>query len=98
MGKLKDFMDSHVKDLLEKVGKKEFTTTDVIYAINQSSEWQKEYIRLSEQYGSYNKLNAQVGRYLANNREKLKICKNGNKEICTTNTGRRSPNQKWSKL
>ena len=44
------------------------------------------------------KLNAQIGRYLANNQKKLEICKNGGKEVCMAITGRLSPNQKWRLL
>lgn len=63
-------MDSCSQDIIRELGKKEFNTTDVVSTINQRKEWQKEYIKLSEQYGSYNKLNAQIGRYLANNQKK----------------------------
>ena len=91
-------MDSYFQDIIRELGKKEFNTTDVVSTINQRKEWQKEYIKLSEQYGSYNKLNAQIGRYLANNQKKMGICKDGNKEVSISITGRRSPNQKWKVL
>lgn len=98
MKKVKEFMDTYSQDIIRELEKKEFNTTDVVSTINQRKEWQKEYIKLSERYGSYNKLNSQIGRYLANNQKKMKICKDGGKEICITITGRRSPNQKWKVL
>lgn len=91
-------MDIYSQEIIRELGKKEFNTADVVSTINQRKEWQKEYIKLSEQYGSYNKLNAQIGRYLANNQKKLEICKNGGKEVCMAITGRLSPNQKWRLL
>ncbi len=98
MKKVKEFMDIYSQEIIRELGKKEFNTADVVSTINQRKEWQKEYIKLSEQYGSYNKLNAQIGRYLANNQKKLEICKNGGKEVCMAITGRLSPNQKWRLL
>ena len=90
-------MDAYSQNNIKGFKKKEFNTTDVVYTIIQQTEWQKEYIKLSEQYGSYNKLNAQIGRYLLNNQNKLEISKNGDKEKATAITGRQSSNQKWIK-
>jgi len=90
-------MDIYSQEIIRELGKKEFNTADVVSTINQRKEWQKEYIKLSEQYGSYNKLNAQIGRYLLNNQNKLEISKNGDKEKATAITGRQSSNQKWIK-
>jgi len=91
-------MDSYSHDIIRELRKKEFNTTDVVFTINQRKELQEEYIKLSNEYGSYNKLNAQIGRYLENQKEKLGICKNGEKEVTITNTGRKSRNQKWRKI
>jgi len=98
MKKVKEFMDSYFQDIIRKLEKKEFNTADVVSTINQKKEWQEEYIKLSNEYGSYNKLNAQIGRYLANNQKKMGICKDGDKEVSISITGRRSPNQKWKVL
>jgi len=98
MKKVKEFMDIYSQEIIRELGKKEFNTADVVSTINQRKEWQKEYIKLSEQYGSYNKLNAQIGRYLLNNQNKLEISKNGDKEKATAITGRQSSNQKWIKI
>jgi len=93
-------MDCYSQNIIRELGKKEFNTADVVSTINQRKEWQEEYIKLSNEYGSYNKLNAQIGRYLGNkqNQERLGIEKNGKKEISTAITGRLSPNQKWKVL
>jgi hypothetical protein len=96
--KVKDLLDRCCKNIILGFKQKEFTTNDVVFKITQQSDLQKEYIKLSEQYGSYNKLNAQIGRYLGNQQEKLGICKNGGKESSITNTGRQSKNQKWKIL
>ena len=90
-------MDAYSQNIIKRLKKKEFNTTDVVSTIIQQTEWQKEYIKLSEQYGSYNKLNAQIGRYMLNNQNKLEISKNGDKEKATAITGRQSSNQKWIK-
>lgn len=97
MKNVKEFMDAYSQNIIKRLKKKEFNTTDVVSTIIQQTEWQKEYIKLSEQYGSYNKLNAQIGRYLLNNQNKLEISKNGDKEKATAITGRQSSNQKWIK-
>lgn len=98
MSKIKQFLDRYCSDIILKLDKKEFDTHDVIFEINQNKKLQKEYIRLSEQYGSYNILNAQIGRYLAFQQKKLRISKNGGKKVSITNTGRQSINQKWRKV
>ena len=98
MVKLKYFLDNCCKEIIQQLRQKEFDTHDVVFEINQHKELQEEYIKLSEQYGSYNKLNAQIGRYLGNQQGKLGICKNGGKEVSITNTGRQSRNQKWQKI
>lgn len=97
MKNVKEFMDTYSQNIIKGLKKKEFNTTDVVSTIIQQTEWQREYIKLSEQYGSYNKLNAQIGRYLLNNQNKLEISKNGDKEKATAITGRQSSNQKWIK-
>lgn len=91
-------MDIYSQEIIRELRKKEFNTTDVVSTIIQRKEWQKEYIKLSEQYGSYNKLNSQIGRYLLNNQKKLEICKNGGKEESIAITKRLSSNQKWRLL
>lgn len=98
MEKVKDFMDMYSQEIITELGKKEFNTTDIVSTIIQRKGWQKEYIKLSERYGSYNKLNAQIGRYLLNNQKKLEICKNGGKEESIAITKRLSTNQKWRLL
>lgn len=49
MEKVKDFMDAYSQNIIKGLKKKEFNTTDVVSTIIQQTEWQKEYIKLSEQ-------------------------------------------------
>lgn len=91
-------MDRYSQDVIKELGQKEFDTHDFVSKVNQQKDLQIEYIELSNEYGSYNKLNAQIGRYLGREQKRLGICKNGDKKVSITNTGRRSPNQKWKIL
>ncbi len=96
--KVKNLLDNYALEIIERLEHNEFDTHDVVFEIKQRRELQEEYIKLSNEYGSYNKLNAQIGRYLGNHQEELGICKNGGKKVSTTNTGRQSKNQKWKKI
>lgn len=98
MENLKSVLDAHAKGIIDKLGKK-FDSHRFIECF--STEHEKEYVgmlsdNINSGNGIFRTVHAQIGRFLSDNADALKIQKDGRAQSINVK-GYKSENQGWKK-